>query len=147
MIPSAIRIRDFNIEDYESLIILWKKAGLSYKPRGRDSRTGIEAELKRGNAVFLLAEWGGSFVGSILGTHDGRKGWINRLAVDPEYQRKGIAGLLVAEVERRLAGLGIEIFACLIEDWNTSSTQFFKGLGYVEHSDIHYLSKRKHTDV
>jgi len=88
-----------------------------------------------------------SLVGSILGTHDGRKGWMNRLAVVPEYRRNGIARMLITETEKRLAGLGIEIFACLIEDWNLSSLQFFKELGYTKHYDIHYLSKRKHTDV
>jgi ribosomal protein S18 acetylase RimI-like enzyme len=143
----SIQIREFRLEDYNALITLWKKAGLSHRPGGRDSRDSIEMELKRGHAVFLLAEYGGYLVGSVLGTHDGRKGWINRVAVDPEYQRKGIAGLLVEEAERRLAELGIEIIACLIEDWNLSSMQFFKKLGYVKHPDILYFSKRNHADV
>lgn len=122
-----IRVREFKIEDYDNLISLWKKAGLPYKPFGRDRRERIERELIRGKCVFLVAETTSSnrLVGSVFGTHDGRKGWINRLAVIPEYQRKGVASMLVEEVERRLCDVGIEIFAVLVEDWNTGSMRFF----------------------
>ncbi len=144
---SDIVIREFCIGDYDALIILWNDAQLEYKPKGRDRRDKIESELERGNAIFLVAEINGKLAGSILGTHDGRKGWINRLAVAPEFRKQGIARRLVSEVEDRLSELGIEIMACLIEDWNTKSMQVFEKLGYKKHSDIIYFTKRKHLDV
>lgn len=135
------------IEDYDALMELWTEAKLLYKPKGRDRRDNIERELQQPSAVFLVAEKDGKLVGSIFGTHDGRRGWINRLAVSPSYRQQGIAAQLIKEVEMRLDAIGIEIIACLVEDWNTVSMKVFQRLGYTRHSDIVYFSKRKHPDV
>ena len=140
-------IREFSIRDYDALITLWNDAQLLFKPKGRDKRDKIECELKQENAIFLVAEINGKIVGSVFGTHDGRKGWINRLAVAPEFQRQNIAKKLIAEEEDRFSELGIDIIACLVEDWNTKSLQVFEKLGYKKHSDIVYFSKRKDSNV
>ncbi len=95
------------------------------------------------NCYFLVAETDKKIIGAIVGTHDGRKGWINRLVIAPSYQKKGIAKRLVEEVEHHFSSMGIDIVACLIEDWNTTSMQVFEKLGYTKHTDILYYSKRK----
>lgn len=135
------------INDYEALTDLWEKAGLHYKPNGRDSKDKIELELKRGIAYFLLALDGSKIIGSVIASHDGRKGWINRLAVLPEYQNKGIAKQLIEESEHLLKKEGIEIFTCLIEDWNQKSMNLFQNSGYVKHQEIIYFSKRIREDI
>ena len=142
-----IVIKRFQIEDYDNLIKLWNRAGLPYKPKGRDKREHITQEIKNRGCVFLLAWHGKRLVGSILGTHDGRKGWINRLAVHPEYRNRGIARRLVHAVEQELHNQGIGIIACLIEDWNTDSMKFFEKLGYTRHSDIFYFTKRDYKEI
>jgi len=68
-------IREFCIEDYHALMAIWDESRLPYKPQGRDRRDRIEDEIKRPNAIFLVAEADGRLVGSVLATHDGRKGW------------------------------------------------------------------------
>jgi len=142
-----IKIRPLCIDDYDDLIRLWDKAELSYKPQGRDKKERIDQELVSNTAIFLVAEKDGDLIGSIFGTHDGRRGWINRLAVAPLHRRKGIAACLVQQVEKILYDKGIEIIACLIEDWNKTSIKAFQKMGYRFHKDIIYLSKRKHKDV
>ncbi len=138
-----VKIRRFRIEDYDALIALWDEARLSYRPKGRDRRDKIEKEIRHSNAVFLVAEANDKLVGSVFGTHDGRKGWINRVAVSPACRKQGIGARLVKEAEKRLEDLGIEIIACLIEDRNTVSRAVFERLGYKRHTDITYFSKRK----
>jgi ribosomal protein S18 acetylase RimI-like enzyme len=145
--PSGLIIRSFRIEDYDPVVSLWKRSRLPYKPSGRDARKRIARELEGSSAVFLVAELKGKLVGSVFATHDGRKGWINRLAVAPSCRRQGIAARLVEEAERRLAGQGIEIVACLIEDWNADSKRFFQSIGYQRFDEISYFTKRKHPDV
>jgi len=145
-LPNLI-IRKFRIEDYDALIALWNEAKLRYKPKGRDRRDNIESELKQSNATFLVAEKDGKLIGSIFGTHDGRKGWINRLTVSPAYRRQGIAAKLMKEVETWLYNMGIGIIACLIEDWNEMSMKVFERLGYTRHSDIIYFTKRGNPDI
>ncbi|MGB3340015.1 MAG: GNAT family N-acetyltransferase [bacterium] len=142
-----IKLRDLRIDDYDDLIRLWDEAELPYKPEGRDKRENIDRELVGTAAIFLVAEIDGKLTGSIFGTHDGRKGWINRLAVAPTHRRKGLAARLLQEVEKKLYDKGIEIIACLIEDWNKTSMEVFQKMGYKRHNDIIYLSKRKHENV
>jgi len=142
-----VEIVPYTTEDYLKLIELWKHSYLPYKPHGRDSKERIEAEAKRGIGKFLFAVVGNQYVGTILVTHDGRKGWINRLAVLPEYRNKGIAKKLVDAAEKWLNEQDIEIYACQIEDYNKESFEVFKKLGYIPFEGIHYLTKRKYPEV
>jgi ribosomal protein S18 acetylase RimI-like enzyme len=76
-----------------------------------------------------------------------RRGWINRLAVDPEFRRRGIAKALIAEAEQVLKESGIKVFAVHIENWNMISKELFRKCGYVEHRDVTYFSKRESNEV
>jgi N-acetylglutamate synthase len=81
----------------------------------------------------------------VLGTHDGRKGWINRLAVAKDFRSQDIARKLVTAVETRLNALGIDVIACIIENGNIISMRFFEKLGYTKGS-VAYFSKRPSLD-
>lgn len=140
---SLVVVRDMGPKEYAAVMQLWTEACLPFKPRGRDAPARVEAELKAGRAAFLVAESGGRLVGSVIATHDGRKGWINRLAVTPSFQRRGIGRRLVQEAETRLAEEGIEVVAALIESANTASLAFFASMGYRHDPAIEYVSKRK----
>lgn len=140
-------MRSLQPSDYDALIGLWQHAGLPFKPEGRDARGPFERQLAQSTAIYLGAFQGETLIGAVLGTHDGRKGWINRLAVHPRYRGRGIGRALVEAVEAQLNERGIEIVAALIEDWNEPSFQVFAALGYIHHPDIHYLSKRGRPDA
>ena len=135
------------MDDYDDLIRLWEAAGLPSRPHGRDSRDAIARQMEEDTSIFLGAEEDGKLVGAVLGTHDGRKGWINRLAVHPTHRRRGIGRALVCAVEARLEAMGIGIIGSLIEDWNDDSVAFFARLGYVAHTDIVYFSKRRSPET
>ena len=142
-----IIIRDMTIADYDAVTGVWAEAGLPFRPRGRDRREKMRIEMERGTAVFLVAVAGGEVVGVVLGTHDGRRGWINRLAVIPTYRRRGIAGRLVRGVEARADALGIDIVAALIESENEASLAFFRRMGYAHATEVEYVSKRRSADT
>lgn len=144
--PGVI-IRKMKITDYEPVIALWKKGNLPYRPQGRDSEQHIAQQLKQRTSLYFVAEHEGVIIGAILGTHDGRKGWINRLVVAPAFRKKGIAKRLVQEIEQQLTAMDIDIIACLVEDWNKVSENVFERLGYTKDPDILYYSKRKNMRV
>jgi len=133
--------------DYGRVVDIWTEGRLPVKPEGRDSRANIEKQLGLPNVLFLVAESGGRVIGTVLATHDGRKGWINRLAVDAACRKKGIGRRLVLEAEKHLASAGMEIFACLIEDDNAVSMKVFERLRYRKHPEIVYFAKRQYPDV
>jgi ribosomal protein S18 acetylase RimI-like enzyme len=142
-----VEIREFRPADYDAVMSLWQVSGLPLKPDGRDSRDKILKEITQETATFLVAEDDGRLIGTVLATHDGRKGWINRLAVLPEFRHRGIARLLLKEAEDSLYRRGLEIITCLIEDDNPGSMAFFQKAGYIKHEDIIYFSKRKNKEV
>lgn len=129
------------IEDYTEMTELWKRADLTFKPSGRDSKEAIAAQMFANPRFFFGAFENGYLVGTALLSSDMRRGWVNRLAVDPKYRHHGIAQALINESEKELKKRGIRIFCALIDESNTSSKELFRKCGYVEHKDIVYFSK------
>jgi ribosomal protein S18 acetylase RimI-like enzyme len=96
--------------------------------------------------VIGLREAGRLVAVAVL-THDGRRGWINRLAVDPACRRRGLAARLIAEAERWFTkDLGFEVWAALIAGENRGSQALFDALGYRRH-DVVYVSKRTRPEA
>jgi len=142
-----MEIQKLTINDYEEIVKLWSRAGLPFKPKGRDSKEAIAEQMEANPQFFLGAFEDNLLVGTVIISCDTRKGWINRLAVDPNYRSRGIAKALITESENVLRKHGIRIFCTLIEDYNTASKKLFKECGYVEHHNITYFSKRDSADV
>jgi ribosomal protein S18 acetylase RimI-like enzyme len=143
------KIRMLGVEDYDRLLRLWQQAGLhSLRPQGRDSREAIARQLESGVQTILGLEVNGRLVGAVVATHDSRKGWINRLAVAPDFRRKGYGLRLLQAAEERLRQQGMQVIAALVESDNPASLALFQKAGYVEiDPGIHYLTKRESEEV
>lgn len=132
----------FKIEEYDELITLWGRCGLPYDQDNRDRRDKIEQQIYDDHIVILTMKTDdGKMIGSVVGSFDGRKGWINRLAVDPDYRGRRLAARLVEKVEEMLTEMGARIFAALIEDLNFPSMAAFKHCGYEGWDQIVYFRK------
>ena len=135
-------LRKLTAADYDSVLAVWQRAGLpSLRPDGRDSRAAFARQLSVGQVVLGLEE-SGRLIGCVAVTHDARKGWINRLAVEPDHRRKGHGLRLVRAAEDVLREQGLAVHAALIEDWNEASLALFQKAGYAVHRDILYVSRR-----
>ena len=146
---SAPNIRELDLNDYDALLALWQASGLhSLRPSGRDGRTAIARQLAGGVQTILGLEIDGQLAGSVIVTHDSRKGWINRLTVHPDHRRRGHATELIAAAERTLREQNIRVIGVLIEGYNEPSLALFRREGYVEtQGGVHYLSKRESPDA
>ena len=69
---------------------------------------------------------------AVLGTFDGRRGWVNRLATRPGRRGQGHASAVLAELERRLGAKGCRKVNLLIEPDNKPVTGFYRRRGYAE---------------
>ena len=141
-------IRPLTPAHYEAMLSLWTEAGLSsLRPSGRDSRELVTAEMEKNPDLFLGAFDGEELIGVCIGTDDGRKGWLNRLAVPPQQRGKGVARSLIGATETALRKRGRRIIGVLIEEESEASLELFKTMGYTLHRDILYLSKRDGPEI
>ena len=134
-----MKIREFKIDDYQTVRELWQTAGLTFRPG--DELEDIKLKLQRDPDLFLVAEQNDRIAGSVIGGWDGRRGWIYHLAVKPENQRKGIGVALVREIEKRLVAKGAKKVNAQVYKWNEKSSEFFKAIGYETQPDLIMIGK------
>ena len=120
-------IRECHIEEAEALLTLWQAAGTS--PSVTDTITDIRGAIESAASV-LVAEADRHIVGSLIATFDGWRGNMYRIAVHPDYRRRGIGRALVAEGEKRLAKLGVKRITALVEEKYPDAIAFWSDVGY-----------------
>jgi ribosomal protein S18 acetylase RimI-like enzyme len=140
-------IRRLNIADYPAMIKVWSDAGLPYKPLGRESRASLQREIANPDCAFYGLFDGSRLLGVCIANWDGRRGWINRLAIDPDFRGKGLAAKLIASCEQFLEAHGATVIAALIDEENLPSMATFTKSGYECLSEIKYFAKRKSADA
>jgi N-acetylglutamate synthase len=128
--PQEISTREFRITDYQAAINLWTNAEGIEIAEG-DSKEGITLFLSQNPGLSRVAEdTSGNVVGAALCGHDGRRGYIYHLAVDPRYQQKGLARKLVSECLDRLRHHGLPRALILVADDNLSGRAFWNRCGW-----------------
>ena len=125
---SAFSIRDCRLEDVEAVLLLWRHADAT--PGVTDTAEDLQRVISGSPAQVLVAEVEGRLVGSIIGTFDGWRGNIYRLAVHPAHRRRGIARALVAEVEGRLVREGAKRITALVEKDHSWAVHFWEAVEY-----------------
>lgn len=127
----APRIRTFCYpDDYPAALRLWETAGAGIQLRRSDAPEEIEKKLRRDPDLFLVAELDGELVGTVIGGFDGRRGMIYHLAVAASVRERGIGGLLMDEVERRLKEKGCIKSYLLVTTGNETAMRFYEGRGW-----------------
>jgi|SRR5690349_1500067 len=126
-----MHIREFEWRDYDAVVAVWAAAG-----RDIVARAELEAKLTRDPELFLVAEAPAGVVAVVMGTFDGRRGWILRLAVHPAHRRQGLATRLVDELEKRFGLLGCPRVNLLVMPDNTAGLRFWQTLGYLPQPDV-----------
>ncbi len=128
-------MRSARPEDAGALGALWNVAGLHF--RAEYAERELQAALARNPDLVIVAdEPPTGLAGSVFGTFDGRRGWLNRLATSPGRRGKGIATALVRELERRLLAKGCVKINLLVEPGNAGVVPFYERLGFHPRSMI-----------
>ena len=126
-----IHTRDFAIDDYGAVLALWKKVeGLDIAEG--DDRETVRRFLMRNPGMSRVANAGSTIVGAVLCGHDGRRGYIYHLAIDPAYQNLGIGRRLAAECREKLKEEGLERVNILVAHDNLRGREFWKYCGWEE---------------
>lgn len=130
----------FTMAYYDAVVTLWRETpgvGLS----AADEPERIAAYLERNPGMSFVALDGNRVVGALLAGHDGRRGYLHHLAVDPAYRHQGIGRCLVEQAEAELIALGIDKAHLFIFETNSSGKIFWERLGWRLRRDIAIMSK------
>lgn len=123
-------VRPFREPDTDAVVALWKACALVVP--WNDPYKDIARKLADSPDLFLVAELGGRLIGSCMIGYDGHRGWINYLAVHPDFRRQGLARRLMAEAGALLLLRGCPKINLQIRHTNLAVRAFYESLGFTE---------------
>lgn len=138
-----MKIRSFTIEDEKAVIELWQKCDLVRS--WNNPRADIVRKLKVNPELFVVGVLDGKIIAAAMGGYEGHRGWVNYLAIDPSYQRKGFGRQIMQDIEKRLLALGCPKINLQVRNGNTSALEFYNRIGYKDDNVIS-LGKRLISD-
>ncbi len=124
----TIQIRPYREEDESVVVDLWERCGLQHSLN--DPKEMIERKMAFQPELFLVGEQDGQVVASVMAGYEGRRGWINLLAVDPGMQRRGLGRNMMEAAELRLDALGCPKVNLQVRHSNSGAIAFYERLGY-----------------
>jgi ribosomal protein S18 acetylase RimI-like enzyme len=132
----ALTIAAIGDADVADVIALWQRCGLT-RP-WNDPAADIALARRGPNSSVLIGREAGGIVASVLVGHDGHRGWVYYLAVDPDRQHRGYGRLVMDSAEDWLRGRGIEKLQLMVRPDNNQVQAFYRSLGYFEQQRIIY---------
>ncbi|MDR3085356.1 MAG: GNAT family N-acetyltransferase [Christensenellaceae bacterium] len=135
-----MELRLLNLNDYDAIFALWKRIpGMGMRSLD-DSREGIARFLRQNpSSCFLFVE-GDRPAGCILSGHDGRRGMIYHLCVDPDFRGQNLGRRLVDQALSALRAEGILKVALVCFKNNELGNGFWKAIGFEKREDLNYYN-------
>ena len=124
-----VNTREFRITDYDAALQLWHRVEGLEIAEG-DDREGIAQFLARNSGLSRVTLDGSAIVGVALCGHDGHRGHIYHLAIDPAYQGCGLGKRLLDECLNGLRRAGIKRVIIMVADDNERGTKFWERVGW-----------------
>jgi RimJ/RimL family protein N-acetyltransferase len=136
----GVSIRSYRPDDYETVVALWREVG--FHVDDRDGADALSRHLSLNPGLFLVAEAAGRLVATVIGSWDGRRSLVYRLAVAPDFRGRGLGASLMAEIEGRLQGRGARSALLFTTTENAAALGLYRRLGYSVMSDCFLMFKR-----
>lgn len=139
-------IRAMQIEDYDQVYALWKTIkGFAIRSID-DSREGVERFLNRNPGISVVAIEEEKVVGAILCGHDGRRGCLYHVCVDPDYRLRGIGKDMVVHCMNALHAEHVNKVSLIAFTQNDIGNAFWKEIGWTKREDLNYYDFTLNTE-
>jgi ribosomal protein S18 acetylase RimI-like enzyme len=138
-----LNIRPFQSSDESDLIALWARCNLIRS--WNDPRKDIQRKLQVQPELFLVGMFNDTLAASVMAGYEGHRGWINYLAVSPDYQGQGLGRQIMHAAEERLRAMGCAKINLLVRSTNQTVLDFYDRLGYTR-DEVFCLGKRLEQD-
>jgi ribosomal protein S18 acetylase RimI-like enzyme len=121
-------IRAAVVADAAAVIALWRKCDIT-RPWNDPSADFTRAVDGLTSTILIVQAADGAMLGSVMVGHDGHRGWIYYLAVDPMWQRRGLGRELMAAAENWLHLAGAPKLQLMVREGNDAALAFYEALG------------------
>ena len=125
---AALAITPLREGDADAVAALWERCGLT-RP-WNDPRADIALAMRGPNSTVLVGRQADAIVATVMVGHDGHRGWVYYVAVDPDAQRGGLGRAIMAAAEDWLKAHGIAKAELLIRAENDKVQRFYEAIGY-----------------
>ena len=125
---AALVIADIADADVSDVVALWQRCGLT-RP-WNDPASDVALARRNPNSTVLVGRTGGAIVATAMVGHDGHRGWVYYVAVDPDMQRKDFGRAIMAAAEDWLREQGVAKVMLMVRPDNTAVQAFYDRLGY-----------------
>lgn len=134
--PPMLAITAIADADVADVVARWQACHLT-RP-WNDPAADIALARKGSNAAVLTGRDNGLIVATVLVGHDGHRGWVYYLAVDPDHRHKGYGRVMMGAAEDWLRERGLEKLQLLVRSDNGQVKDFYQSLGYSMQERIIY---------
>ena len=128
MTAEPLTFRPFLEADQDAVISLWERCGLT-RP-WNDPAGDIQFACEKPESTILVAEADGAIAASVMVGHDGHRGTVYYVSVDPGHQGKGYGRQVMKAAETWLTERGVWKLNLLLRADNTKIRGFYESLGY-----------------
>jgi ribosomal protein S18 acetylase RimI-like enzyme len=133
---TTLAISPITDHDVDHVVALWQRCGLT-RP-WNDPAADIALARRGANSTILIGRADGQIVASALVGHDGHRGWVYYVAVDPDHQGKDFGRTIMAAAEEWLRSRGLEKIMLMVRADNTGVRAFYDKLGYETQERVIY---------
>ena len=116
------------------VVALWQACGLT-RP-WNDPASDIALARRGPSSTVLVGRDAGAIVATAMVGHDGHRGWVYYVAVDPSSQGKGLGRVMMTAVEDWLRAAGVPKLQLLVRRENAKAGAFYQSLGYEESTSV-----------
>jgi len=128
---SSLTVTSIEDADFPEVIGLWQRAGLVRE--WNDPAGDIALARRERNATILLGrDSEGALVASLLVGHDGHRGWVYYVSVDPDHRFKNYGRDIMTAAEDWLRARGIMKLQLMVRGDNAKVHAFYRSLGYYD---------------
>jgi ribosomal protein S18 acetylase RimI-like enzyme len=131
---SRLSIAEIEDRDVAEVIALWQRCG-STRP-WNDPAADIALARRDDNSTVLIGRCDGALVASVMVGHDGHRGWVYYVTVDPDRRYLNFGRAIMSAAEAWLRERGILKLQLMVRKDNAQVHAFYKSIGYYNQETV-----------
>lgn len=136
------RLRDYHNDDLDQVIKIWDESRQIDEPPPVFMVSEVIAAAREGQPA-VVAVVGEELVGIAVAQIQSERAWVLLVALAARWRNRGIGSALIADLERRLQGLGVRRISALLPEAATGS-KALDNSGYRLRDGLNYYEKTQH---